>query len=165
MTTITETAETAVRNPRELISPDLFNTLVERVRKEYVKVARWYAELMVEQMLCFLATTASYDPSSPPAGIAPDGMVFMHLTPSEEIDDAYHAFLDLTKDYRETCEGLTGGRFIDHVPVSNSDIVSGRSVALTVAAMRNAGWPVDERFWATGVSCCTDICQGRVATI
>lgn len=162
---MTLTVQTPTRNPRELISPDLFNRLVERVRNDYLYVARFYAETMVEQMLCFLATTAEYDPSAPPEGVVRDEEAFTHLTPSKEIDDALHAFLDLTAEYREFCITLTGDRFIDHVPVTNSSITSGRSVAITVRAMRHHGWPVDDRFWESGTSCCSDICQGRVTKL
>jgi hypothetical protein len=152
------------RSPRELVSPELFDRLVERVRTEYVKVARFYAELMVEQMLCYLATAAVYEPENTPGGYFSDGEAFLYLTPSEEIDDALHAFLDLTVDYRETCHTLTGGRFIDHVPVTNASITSGRSIALTVQIMRAHGWPIDDRMWISGASCCSDICQGRLTT-
>ncbi|WP_242909561.1 hypothetical protein [Actinomadura terrae] len=159
---MTLTIQAPPRNPRELVSPDLFDRLVERLRNEYVYVARFYAEAMVEQMMCFLATAAEYDPADPPEGIVQDEAEFNHLTPSKEIDDALHAFLDLTEDYREFCEKLTGGRFIDHQPVTNSSITGGRSVAITVRAMRHYGWPLDDHFWGTGTSCCTDVCQGRV---
>ncbi|MGI5205974.1 hypothetical protein ACQEU6_30920 [Spirillospora sp. CA-108201] len=159
---MTVTVQTPTRNPRELAGPDLFNRLVQRVRSDYVHVATFYAELVVEQMLCFLGTTAEYDPANPPEGIVMDEEGFTHLTPSKEIDDAMHAFLDMTADYREFCKKLTGDRFIDHVPVTNASITSGRSVAITVRAMRHFGWPVDDRFWETGTSCCSDICQGRL---
>ncbi|MFG2090150.1 MULTISPECIES: hypothetical protein [unclassified Spirillospora] len=162
---MTPAVQAPARNPRELISSDLFDRLVGRLRDEYLYVARFYAESTVEQMLCFLATTAEYDPSSPPEGIVQDEEEFNHLTPSKEIDDALHAFLDLTADYREFCKKLTGDRFIDHVPVTNSSITSGRSVAITVRAMRHCGWPVDDRFWETGTSCCSDICQGRLTKL
>ncbi|MFB4307010.1 hypothetical protein [Actinomadura sp. GTD37] len=165
MTITTERPAVAVKDPRSLVSGDLFERLVTRVREEYLDVARFYAETMVEQMLCFLAATAEYDPADPPEGIVQDGEDFTQLTPSKEIDPALHAFLDLTADYRQTCMRLTGGRFIDHVPVTNASITSGRSVAITVRALRHYGWPVDDRFWAVGTSCCSDVCQGQITNL
>lgn len=165
MTITAERAAPPVKDPRNLISTDLFERLVTRVQEEYAHVARFYAEAMVEQTLCFLATTAQYDPANPPEGIVQDEEGFNFLTPSKAIDDAMHAFLDLTADYREVCKQLTGGRFIDHVPVTNASITSGRSVAITVRAMRHFGWPVDDRFWETGTSCCSDVCQGRLTNL
>jgi hypothetical protein len=156
--------ELPTRNPRDVVDSELFDQLVERVRKEYVKVARFYAELMVEQMLSYLATAAVYTPENTPGGYFSDGEAFTYLTPSEEVDDALHAFLDLTADYRGTGHRLTGGRFIDHVPVTNTSITSGRSIALIVRIMREHGWPIDDRMWAGGASCCSDICQGRLTT-
>lgn len=66
-------------------------------------------------------------------------------------------------EYREFSTLLTGDEgFIDHAPVSNSSTNSGRSVGITVRAMRYFGWPVDDRFWETGTNCYSDICQGRL---
>ncbi|MFI0454168.1 hypothetical protein [Actinomadura sp. 6N118] len=118
----------------------------------------------MEQMLCYLATAAIYKPENTPGGYFSDGEAFTYLTPSDEVDDALHAFLDLTADYRETCHRLTGGRFIDHIPVTNASITSGRSIALTVRILREHGWPIDDRMWVSGASCCSDICQGRLTT-
>ncbi|MFD0853578.1 hypothetical protein ACFQ07_15180 [Actinomadura adrarensis] len=162
MTITTDRTATAVKNPRELVSNGLFDRIVNRVRDEYTYVARFYAEAMVEQMLAFLAATAEYDPANPPEGVVLDDGEWNQLTPSKEIDPALHAFLDLTADYRAVCAKLTGGEFIDHVPVTNASITQGRSNALTVRAMRHFGWPVDDRFWEVGTSCCSDVCHGNL---
>lgn len=161
MTIIQDTV--TARNPRELISKELFGKLVARVQDDYAHVAPFYAELMVEQMLGFLATSAEYDPDNPPAEIVTDDG-WNKLTPSEYIDPALHAFLDFTREYREFCKEVTGGRFLDHVPVMNDSIESGRSIAITVRAMRHYGWPVDERMWTIGASCCSG-CVVRISDL
>jgi hypothetical protein len=102
--TVMEAVQT--KSPIGLISPELFDQLIERVQ-EHMPVADFYAELMVEQMLAFLATVASYDPENPPPFVVDDGYEFRFLTPSEAVDPAIHNFLDFTAEYRQVCAELT----------------------------------------------------------
>jgi hypothetical protein len=145
----TERAATAVTNPRDLISPELFNRLVGRVQEE-MPVATHYAECMVEQMLIFLATISAN----------PDTEM---LTPSAAVDPAWHAFVAHTREYDAFCRELTGGRFIHHIPVINGDILSGKSLARTLEAMHATGYPVDEKMWQQWTSCgSTTSCDFKV---
>lgn len=152
MTITTDRTATAVKNPRELLAPwpGLFEKLVTRVQDDYAPVAAFYAELAVEQALAYVATAAAYDPENPPFRIG-DG--FNLLTPSKAVDVAVHAFLDFTREWREFSAELTGGKFMDHIPVTNDSITSGRSLDLTTRAMRHYGWDVDDRMWERGASC------------
>lgn len=127
--TVLADQSTGTKNPRDLVSPELFANLVARV-KEHLPVATFYAEHMVEQMLMYVAAAAVYDPANPPACV-PAGEPFPYLTPSEEVDTAVHYFLDFTADWREFTGRLTGGKFTDHVPITNESITSGRSLELT----------------------------------
>ncbi|GLW67690.1 hypothetical protein Arub01_59330 [Actinomadura rubrobrunea] len=164
-TTLDRTAQPVTRDPRELISDELFDQIVARIQ-EHMPVARFYAELMVEQMLAYIATVAAYDPGNPPAFVVDGGYEFRYLTPSTAVDPAIHYFLDFTGDYRAFCARLTGGHFIDHVPVVNESITSGKSLRLTVDVMRHFGWEVDERMWQQGTSCCqTDNCFLKVTRL
>jgi hypothetical protein len=164
MTVTTEKTASAVTNPRDLISPELFGLLVERIQ-EHMPVATFYTELMVEQMLAYVATVVSYDPENPPSFVT-DDYEFRYLTPSQAVDPAVHYFLDFTGEWREFTARLTGGHFIDHVPIVNESITSGRSLDLTVRIMRHFGWQVDERMWQRGESCCqTDNCFLKVTKL
>ncbi|GLZ12093.1 hypothetical protein Acsp04_23280 [Actinomadura sp. NBRC 104425] len=164
--TIERTAQAvAARDPHALISVELFDQIVARVQ-EHMPVARYYGELMVEQMLAYVATVAAYDPEDPPTFVIEGGYEFRYLTPSEAVDPAIHYFLDFTAEWREFCAMLTGGKFIDHVPIVNESITSGRSLDLTVRVMRHFGWEVDDRMWQRGTSCCqTDNCYLKVTRL
>lgn len=158
MTITTEKTTAHVERPRELLAdwPGLFEKVVERIQDDYTTVATFYAELVVEQSLAYVATCAVYDQENPPFEIE-DG--FNLLTPSRAVDVGIHAFLDFTKEWREFTAKLTGGKFLDHVPVTNDSITSGRSLDLTVRIMRHYGWTVDDRMWERGASCgSTDNC-------
>lgn len=152
MTATSEATVLAVDSPRSVLDawPGLFEKLVTRVQDDYATVATFYAELAVEQAIAYMATAAVYDAENPPVPID-DG--FNMLTPSRAVDVAVHAFIDFTREWREVSAKLTGGKFLDHIPVTNDSIESGRSLDLTVRVMRHYGWNVDDRMWERGASC------------
>lgn len=165
MTATSEATALAVRDPRTLLDPwpGLFEKIVTRIQDDYAPVATFYAETVLEQALAYLATTTVYDPQNPPFPIEDE---FRLLTPSEAVDVGIHAFLDFTRQWREFSAKMTGGKFIDHIPVTNETITSGRSLHVTVRAMRHFGWRVDERMWERGASCgSTDNCFMSVVPI
>lgn len=134
------------KNPRELISPELFGKLVERVMEEQ-PVSETYAGNVVEQTLVFLAAVAQ-NPTN------------KMLTPSRAVDPGWHAFLAFTQEYRDFCLRVTDGGFIHHIPVLNSEVTSGRSLNRAVEVMRTTGYPIDDTMWEEYSSCgSTDNCN------
>lgn len=137
---------TDIADPRSLITPGLFSRLTERVARDHDIET---AERIMSQTLAFLATCAR----NPGAGLAPCATV----------DIGWHTFLMYTRDYAEFCDRVAG-RFIHHRP----DDADGRGeddhdhgkagseaerIGATVAAMREAGMPVDADLWIPGARC------------
>ncbi len=148
----------ATRNPRDLVSPELFGRIVDRVQED-MPVARSYAELVVEQSLAFLATIAE-------TGERGRDAVESKLSPSHAVDPGWHAFLAFTHEYAKFCAELTGGNYIHHLPVTPGTTFWWKSVPETVERMRALGWPVVESMWEKDASCgSTDDCNFRVAPI
>lgn len=136
-------------NPRDLVSPALFDRLVRRIVKDE-QIDQPTAERIIAQALAFLQTCAL----NPGAG----------LGPSPAVDIGWHTFILHTKEYGEFCQRIAG-RMIHHNPTDDADEQVGkyRSIKATLAAMRAAGIPVDEEMWqAHAVKCsqchagCTD---------
>ncbi|MEV6984891.1 hypothetical protein AB0M95_27020 [Sphaerisporangium sp. NPDC051017] len=157
MTLAQETPTTEkLEDPRELVAPELFAKLVARVQED-MPVATFYAELVVEQALAFLATIAAQDTDDEDAA---------KLSPSKAVDPGWHAFLAFTDEYHQFCSKLTGGKFIHHLPVLPGTTLGWKSVPHTVQAIRAAGYPVNEAMWQADASCgSTDNCDYRVAEL
>jgi hypothetical protein len=135
MTTMT------VTEPCQAISSDLFDRLVARVAADE-HVDHPMAERIVREALTFLECCA----------LRPDA----RLVPSNAVDAGWHAFLLHTRDYAAFCARVAGW-FIHHQP---ADDPSAGSPADTVAAMRAAGFVVDEELWSVGAKCRNDCEQG-----
>ncbi len=132
-----EAVPEAVKNPRELVSPELFGKLVARVVQD-ADVTPDYAARVVDQTIVFLKACADNR----------SGM----LSPSTQVDDGWHAFVLHTEEYAEFCERIAG-RFIHHRPMMNEDIRSGAALARTIEALHATGYPVDEELWDRTQSC------------
>jgi hypothetical protein len=140
MTLTTDRAATAA-NPRELVSPVLFDRLVRRIVKDEADVDQPTAERIMAEALAFLKVCAL----NPGAG----------LSPAWAVDIGWHTFILHTREYTEFCERVAG-RFIHHAPTDDADEEVGKYGAIkdTIAAMRAADIPVDEELWkAHAVSC------------
>lgn len=124
--------------PRELITPGLFSKLTYRVGA-VDGYDQETAERIVEQALAFLVACARY----------PDG----HLSPSETVDAGWHAFILHTADYAEFCQRIAG-RFIHHRPSGPGEAADNQqATGVTIAAMRDAGLPVDPDLWVPRAEC------------
>jgi hypothetical protein len=124
--------------PRQLITPGLFSKLTYRVLTDDGHDVDT-AERIVEQALAFLLTCARY----------PDG----HLSPSATVDAGWHAFVLHTADYAEFCDRIAG-RFIHHRPNGPGEAASEQqAIGVTIAAMRDAGLPVDPDLWVPRAEC------------
>lgn len=126
-----------MKNPRTLISSDLFGKLTARVGKDE-GIDLTLAERIVEQTLVFLVACGQ----NPGAKLAP----------SNATDPGWHAFILHTKAYTEFCERVAG-RFIHHLPITNEDIRSGNALARTLRALERTGYRVDRDLWQRTPTC------------
>lgn len=154
MTIAPERTAKAVKNPRELVTPDVFGLLVEDVMR-YNHVTRTYAERLMGQALVFLKAHADLVKA---AQQDPDGWI--RIVPSVPVDEGWHAFLKRTKPYSEF--GMDhAGTYLHHVPVVDADILSGAALERTVPILRATGYYVDMDFWevGAGAGCCPPECS------
>ncbi|TDD87547.1 glycine-rich domain-containing protein [Actinomadura rubrisoli] len=140
MTITPEKTAEAVKDPRDLVSPETFSKLVRFMVTRHRVTVR-YAERVMEQTLVYLKAVAD----NPAVRIVPDVAV----------DPGWHCLIEHTHEYAEFCERVAG-RFIHHVPIMIEDISSGAAMARTVPALHATGYPVDMEFWSTGETCCPE---------
>jgi hypothetical protein len=134
MTTITEPT---LREGRDLVDHDLFQTLTDRVAAEHGHETA-LAERIVDQALAFLAVSATTDEP---------------LSPSPLVDHGWHEFILHTVDYARFCEQIAG-RFLHHVPTDPDDPnatgeAAHDTLTRTVDAIAAAGFYVDGDLWPT----------------
>ncbi|HEX5200919.1 MAG TPA: hypothetical protein VFW27_13390 [Actinoplanes sp.] len=100
-------------------------------------MAAGMARRIVDQALAFLAACAV---TTKPIG------------PSELVDIGWHTFILHTIDYAEFCDRIAG-RFIHHVPDEPDDGAAGPPLAASAAAVRAAGFRLDQPLWLSGAEC------------
>ncbi|WP_242883105.1 hypothetical protein [Actinomadura litoris] len=140
MTITSERTTEAVKDARDLVSPETFSTLVSFMVTRH-RVTGRYAERVIEQTLIYLKAVGD----NPAIRIVPD----------VSVDPGWHCFIEHTREYAEFCERVAG-RFIHHVPVMIEDISSGAAMARTIPALHATGYPVELEFWSTGETCCPE---------
>jgi hypothetical protein len=123
-----------VNSARELISPDLFDRLTERLMKDEGH-DRDHSDRVIEQTLVFLKACAENPGAT--------------LGPSMAVDAGWHAFVLHTREYASFCARVAG-RFIHHDPTTG-DSGSGGSLRRTVEALRSTGYEVDDELWSLAV--------------
>ena len=145
--TLTADRTTVAANPRDLITPDLFDRLVRRIVKDEPEIDQTMAERIMAEALAFLQTCAL----NPGAG----------LSPAWAIDIGWHTFILHTSEYAEFCE-RAAGRFIHHAPTDDADERVGkyRPIKTTLATMREAGIPIDEHLWQAHAANCSQCHAG-----
>ncbi|WP_242904416.1 hypothetical protein [Actinomadura terrae] len=154
MTIAPERTAEAVKDPRELVSPEVFALLVEDIMR-YDHVTRAYAERLIGQALVFLKAHAELIKAA-----ATDPEAWVRIVPSVPVDEGWHAFLKRTKPYHEF--GMThAGTYLHHVPVVDADILSVAALERTVPILRATGYHVDMEFWeaGAGAGCCPPECS------
>jgi hypothetical protein len=135
------------RTGRSLITDALFDRLVARIVRDKGASPEWAARIM-DQALAFLVACGTSDEA---------------LAPSKSVDIGWHTFILYTRDYSEFCHQVAG-RFIHHEPTDTPEtkptIAPSDMRDLTVAAIRAAGFMVDEELWTVPADCnqCTDGC-------
>jgi hypothetical protein len=131
----------ALRQGRGLVSPELFERLVDFCAKEYGQ-ERSMAERIMDEALAFLDVM----------GQTGEGM-----SPSQVVDPGWHTFMLHTEEYAAWCSERYG-RFIHHAP--NSRYRDRSTMVDVVAKLRGHGYAVDESLWGTKADCNEPTCCG-----
>ncbi|MEU4362561.1 hypothetical protein [Promicromonospora sp. NPDC023987] len=135
---MTTTTARDLREGRELVEPELFHRIVQRVAEEHDHDLSM-AGRIVDQALAFLGTTATHQGRP--------------LSPSEIVNPGWHEFILHTVDYVEFCERIAG-RFLHHVPTEPENVAAEGegghdTLSYTVDAIDAAGFSVDTELWPT----------------
>lgn len=136
-------------DPRTLLPHEVWRELTSDVMDAHPGTGRPLAERIIGQTVAFLIAGTTTE--------AP-------LSPSEQVDWGWHAFLLRTQAYQEFCD-RHAGRFLHHHPgVSDAAETGGPKLVRnrTLAAISAAGFAVDEALWPESADCtqchsgCTD---------
>lgn len=142
------------KDPRELVSPEVFNLLIQDIVR-YNHVTARYAERMMGQALVFLKAQANIMR----AFDANPSIEWIRIVPSVPVDEGWHAFIKRSQPYVEFSE-QHAGRYIHHVPVLDEDILSGAALNRTIPQLYATGYAVDMEFWDNeGAGCCPPECS------
>jgi hypothetical protein len=139
MTLTTEQTAQAVKDPRDLVPPEVFDLLVGDLRR-YHHVTRDYAERMMGQALVFLKAQAGI------VQARAEGRPWTRIVPTVPVDPAWHAFMLRSQAYADFC-AEHAGRYIHHGPFQDEAILSGDALETTIPALEATGYRVDLEFW------------------
>lgn len=133
----------ALRQGRDLVSPELFERLTDFCAKEYGHERSMAERVMNEAIaMCYvMGTTRAGDV----------------MAPSDVIDPGWHTFMLHTEDYASWCEEKFG-YFLHHRP--NSKIRTHGLMVNVAERIRAEGFEVDERLWGTAAECNAPTCCG-----
>ncbi|MFC4053520.1 hypothetical protein ACFOY4_27855 [Actinomadura syzygii] len=142
----------AARDPRELVSPEVWGLLVEDLRR-YHHVTRDYAERMMGQALVFLKAQAQI------VQARREGRPWQRIVPTSPVDPAWHAFILRSQAYGEFCQ-QHAGEYIHHVPYQDEAMLNGAALETTIPQLAATGYRVDVEFWHGERSpCCPPECN------
>ncbi|MFD9566559.1 glycine-rich domain-containing protein [Streptomyces sp. NPDC059994] len=139
MTTMVE-SPVALRHGRDLVSPELFERLVEFCADEY-GLERGVADRVMDQAVAFLwvvGTTRATD-----------------MAPSKTVDPGWHTFMLHSQEYEEWCHKQFG-YYVHHAP--NSKVRTRGLMVDVVGRIKVHGFDVDERLWGTAADCNQPAC-------
>lgn len=152
MTATTIETATVAKDPRDLIPPEVFDLLVEDLRR-YHHVTRPYAERMLGQALVFLKAQAGI------VRARTEGKPWKRIVPTVPVDPAWHAFILRSQAYGEFCREHAG-RYIHHVPFQDEPMLSGETLEDTIPQLEATGYRVDVEFWhGERKPCCPPECN------
>ncbi|MCS0601284.1 hypothetical protein NX794_08575 [Streptomyces sp. LP11] len=118
---------------RALLTPDGFGGVVATVRDNDPYVTDAMAQRIVTEALKFVAAAAQF-----PA---------VKITPSNVVDEGWHALILHTNLYEKLCDRL--GRFVHHWPERpDAERHDPHALTRTVALIEQAGFSVDSELWA-----------------
>ncbi|MFI1528620.1 hypothetical protein [Streptomyces griseus] len=122
--------EIELRTGRSLVDPELFSSIVDFTVLHFGH-DKAKAERATDQALAFTATVAT---------------ATVKMVPSDDVDDAFHAFILHTAAYREFCDTYAG-RFLEHNPRPGTGGRTLGEVQGTAHAMKAAGFLVLDDLW------------------
>ncbi|WP_192902204.1 glycine-rich domain-containing protein [Micromonospora globbae] len=135
---------------RTLVSDELFTQLTGRIARDCPGLAADLPARIMDQALAFLAACAN---ATEPLG------------PSDLVDIGWHTFILHTREYADFCERIAG-RFVHHQPDPPSDDAGptapeplGAPISRTVAAIRAAGFALDQELWGGVTADCSSKCS------
>ena len=151
--TITSTrSATKAADPRTLVSAEVFDTIARHFAALH-HVTRTYAERATGQLLLMLKAHAAAHVDSEFGMLLPTGERY-RVVPTEPVDAAWHAALQITEPYAEACQQIAG-RFIHHRPIITGEMLDGTAIEYTRKALEVTGYYVDPEFWnGEAESCC-----------
>lgn len=126
---------------RRLVDADLFDRLAAFCADEY-GLEPCVAERVMDQGLAFLDVM---------------GRTGEGLSPSRQVDPAWHTFMLHSAEYTAWCHERYG-RYLHHAP--NSRYRDPSTMVDVVAKIRAAGYAVDEGLWGTKAECNEPACCG-----
>jgi len=141
MTILAEHSAIVAKDPRGLLSSDVFELLVADIRRHH-PVTRRYAERMMGQALVFLKANgtmlqeARSDPSR-----------WVRIAPSMAVDPAWHAFILRSQLYHTFCIEIAAC-YMHHMPAMDEDLRSGAALERTIPLLKATGYHVDMEFWS-----------------
>ncbi|MCG6496710.1 hypothetical protein [Kitasatospora sp. A2-31] len=119
-------------DPRELITGQTFDAVVYTVCDNNPGMAVEMAERIVTDALKFVAAAATFPTVS--------------ITPTNVVDEGWHALILHTRPYAELCERL--GRFVHHYPERPDPTRHNEAaVTRTVALIEETGYRPDYELW------------------
>ncbi|GIJ19811.1 glycine-rich domain-containing protein [Micromonospora lutea] len=133
-----------VSTGRALVSDELFAQLTARIARDHPELASDLPARIMDQALAFLAACAT---AAEPLG------------PSDLVDIGWHTFILHTREYANFCQRIAG-RFIHHQPDPPPDETGpaapeplGVPISRAVAAIRAAGFAIDQALWGGAAQC------------
>lgn len=151
MTITNDQAAVAAKDPRELVTSEQFQVMVDDV-VTFDKVTRSYAEAGVAQFLVFMKAWG--DTMNEVGG---DPRAWVTFAPSPAVNKIWHRCMMRTRTFVQVCDRVTG-RYMHHLPIMDEDIRSGQASERGLAAMRATGYRLDLEWWLDGGSCCPENC-------
>lgn len=151
MTITADRTAHAVKDPRDLVTPEMFRLMVDDV-VTFDKVTRPYAQRGVEQFLVFMKAWGDTM-----AEVGGDPRAWVKFAPSPAVDKIWHRSMMRTRTFAAVC-AMVAGRYLHHVPIMDEDIRTGQASERAIAAMRATGFRVDLEWWVDGESCCPENC-------
>ncbi|MFF1381013.1 glycine-rich domain-containing protein [Streptomyces sp. NPDC058308] len=121
-----------MHDARALLTPDGFEGVVATVRDNNLDMPDATAQRIVVEALKFVAAAAQFPKAK--------------ITPSNVVDEGWHALILHTNLYTKLCERL--GRFVDHWPERpDEERHDPHALTRTVALIEQAGYGVDGELW------------------
>ncbi|MBD0747075.1 hypothetical protein [Streptomyces sp. CBMA152] len=121
-----------MRDARTLLTPDGFGGVVATVRDNNPDMPDATAQRIVTEAIKFVAAAAQFPT--------------VKITPSDIVDEGWHALILHTNLYEKLCDRL--GRFVHHWPERpDRERHDPHALTRTVALIEQAGYGVDCELW------------------